>query len=484
MPREGVAGGAGRRPGPPPGPGAAPTGAAGRSRAAGGRSRVPPLLLQRVYDGLYFALLLLGLPVFVFKILTSRRWRAGLRERLGTTPAREGTGPCLWIHGVSVGEVLAARTLVALIAREMPDWEVVLSTTTRAGNEVARRHFPSCRVFYYPLDFSFVTDRVLRRIRPDAVLLMELEIWPNFLLSTSRRGIPVFLVNGRISGKSLRGYRVLQRVIPEPMDRIGLYCVQTDAYAERFRALGVPAGRLFVTGTMKFDTVVADGGKDAEGALAASLGFDPGDWVLVAGSTHGSEEAAVLAAFRAVLDGDPRARLVLAPRHLERLDEVEAAVRDAGLRSRRRTAAPEPGAPVAPVVVLDTMGELAALYAVADVVFVGGSLVPHGGQNPMEPAGLGKPVLTGPHTWNFEEVVEVLAAAGGVEVVADGAALATAVRRLHGDRDEARRRGALAREAVRRGRGATRRILDLVRERLGVAAPASAGGPATGRGLR
>jgi 3-deoxy-D-manno-octulosonic-acid transferase len=431
---------------------------------------VPTVLLQKFYDLVYLLALLLGSPFVLYKIATSRRWRAGLGERLGGVARREGDRPCLWIHGVSVGEVLAARTLVTLIQEEMPDWEVVISTTTRTGHEVALRHYPGVRVFYYPLDFSFSTERVLRRIRPAAVVLLELEIWPNFLLSTSRRGVPVFLVNGRISERSLKGYRILQKVIPEPMDRIHLYSVQTAAYRKRFLTLGVPDARLFVTGTMKFDTVVTEGSEEARTVLSGVLGFQPGDWVFIAGSTHEGEDALVLEAFRGVADVDPAARLILAPRHLERLGSVESSVRAAGFepvrRSRLRTPSDARGGRT--VVLLDSMGELAALYALADVVFVGGSLVPHGGQNVMEPAGFAKPVLSGPHTWNFEDVVEVLLGSGGLEVVPDGAGLRDAVRRLHADRAEAARRGAAARAAVMRHKGATRRILDLIRRNLAV----------------
>ncbi len=429
---------------------------------------MPVRALQVLYDLFYLVTLILGAPVVVYKMCTSPRWRAGLVERLGLVPRREGGRPCLWIHGVSVGEVLAAKTLVALIREEMPDWEVVLSTTTRTGHEVATRHYPGHLIFYYPLDFSVAAERVLRRVRPDAVLLLELEIWPNFLLSTSRRGVPVFLVNGRISERSLRGYRILQRFIPEPMDRIQLYSVQTPAYRDRFLALGVPDERLFVTGTMKFDTVVTEGAEDLRKSLSGTFGFGPGDWVFIAGSTHEGEETAVLEAFRGVAGADPSARLVVAPRHLERLGVVEAAVRAAGMVPVRRSRLPSDGRASAgrTVVVLDTMGELASVYALADLVFVGGSLVPHGGQNVMEPAGFGKPVLSGPHSWNFDEVVEVLQSSGGLEVVPDAAALAAAVKRLHADRAEARRRGGEARAAVLRHKGATRRILDLVRERL------------------
>jgi 3-deoxy-D-manno-octulosonic-acid transferase len=378
------------------------------------------------------------------------------------------------VHGVSVGEVLAARTLVAAMKETMPDWDVVISTTTRSGQEVARRSFPGYHLFYYPIDFSFVTKRVLDRIRPDAVVLLELEIWPNFLLSTSRRGIPVFLVNGRITERSVRGYRWVQKLIPEPLDRIRLYAVQTPVYRERFLALGVPPGRVFVTGNMKFDTVVTEGVEALREPFSRTLRLDRGEWTLIAGSTHEGEDEMVLAAFRAVAARDPEARLVIAPRHLERTASVEAAVRAAGFRPVRRTKVEEESARGA-VLVLDTMGELGSLYAVADAVFVGGSLVPHGGQNVLEPAAFGKPVLTGPHHWNFEEVVEELVAAGGLEVVADAKGLEEAILRLHADRGAAARRGEAARGAVLRGKGATGRTLDLVRSRLEPRAAAGAG---------
>ncbi|MHC4820424.1 MAG: 3-deoxy-D-manno-octulosonic acid transferase, partial [Planctomycetota bacterium] len=385
---------------------------------------MPARLLQLFYDVGYTCLMLLGLPFFLFKMATSRRWRSGLRERLGGVEPRAGDRRCLWIHGVSVGEVLAAQTLVARIREEMPDWEVVISTTTRTGQDVARRTYPDCRIFYYPLDLSFATGRCIRRIRPDAVLLVELEIWPNFLLATSRQDVPVFLVNGRITERSLKGYKRLQWLVPEPMDRIGLYCVQTPAYRDRFLSLGVPEERVFVTGTMKFDTVTAEESKDVRRTFLEAFGFEEGDWVLIAGSTHDGEEKLVLDAFRAVADRDPRARLVLAPRHLERLADVEAAVREMGFEPVRRTDGADPGgAGPRRVVVLDTMGELASSYSAADVVYVGGSLVPHGGQNVLEPAGLAKPVLTGPHCWNFDEVVEALAESGGLEMVQDAEGL-------------------------------------------------------------
>ncbi len=214
-------------------------------------------LLQTVYDIVYAVVIVACAPVILFKLATSARWRAGFPERFGAVRPRVGERPALWIHGVSNGEVLAARELVAMIDREMPWLDVVISTTTRTGHEAALRTFPGKLVFYFPLDFSFATRRVVDRIRPSMVLLMELELWPNFLLTTTLRDVPVLLANGRMSDKSARDYRILQNVIPEPMNRVLHYCVQSEEYAARFRSLGVAADRLTVTGSMKFDAVPA-----------------------------------------------------------------------------------------------------------------------------------------------------------------------------------------------------------------------------------
>ena len=240
-------------------------------------------LLQTVYDVVYAVVLVLCSPVVLFKMATSARWRAGFPERFGAVKPRVGDRPALWIHGVSNGEVLAARELVNLIDREMPWLDVVISTTTRTGHEAAVRTYPQKQVFFFPLDFSFATSRVVDRIRPSMVLLMELELWPNFLLTTTLRGVPVVLANGRMSGKSARDYRILQWFIPEPMNRVDHYCVQSEEYAARFRSLGVPADRLTVTGSMKFDTVPSALPPEVRAEYARRLAIDPGQFVLVGG---------------------------------------------------------------------------------------------------------------------------------------------------------------------------------------------------------
>ncbi len=441
-------------------------------------SRVYLRTLQVVYDLLYVLLLVACSPVVLVMLVASRRWRAGLFQRFGFCPERRGARPAVWIHGVSVGEVLAAKELVNLMAREMPSIDIVISTTTRAAQEAAKLAYPDRLVFYYPLDFSFATHRALRRIRPDLVVLMELEIWPNFLLSASLRGVPVLLANGRMSAKSERDYLRLQHFIPEPMDRIAHYCVQTEEYARRFRAVGVPDGRITITGSMKFDTVADDMPASVREQYARRLAVEPGAFVLIGGSTHGGEEAVVLDAYAEIRRKDQRARLVLVARHPERFDEVEALVKERGLPALRLSALRERELPreevAAAVIVGDTMGELARLYSIADLVFVGGTLTRRGGQNMMEPAGLGKAVVVGPSTWNFRDPVELLLARGGLAQAADAAGVERELVALHADPERRRLLGERARGVCRESKGATRRILDILRDYVPPPAPEAA----------
>jgi 3-deoxy-D-manno-octulosonic-acid transferase len=433
----------------------------------GTRERRRLLGLQLLYDVGYIGLLVMGLPVLLFKLLTSPRWRAGLPQRCGFIPRRKGDGPCVWIHGVSVGEVLAAESLVRAFERDYPGWAIWISTTTRTGQEAARKTYPKHQVFYYPLDLSYSTSRVVERVRPDMVVLMELEIWPNFLLTCWSRRIPVLLANGRITDRSFREYRILQRLIPEPLDRISLYCVQEEQYAERFRRLGVPEDRIFVTGTMKFDNIPIHPDPAENTRLREIFRIRREDRVLMGGSTHPGEEDALLRIFRAIRDRHPEARLILAPRHPERLSEVEECIRRMGFPvERKRDLERDAARAVRPeaVLLLDTMGELARIYGVADVVFVGGSLIPHGGQNMMEPAGLGKPVVFGSHVQNFQESVDVLLEKEGAVMVRDAAELERELGRLFRDVEAARRMGQRAREAVLAHRGATDRMMAVFRE--------------------
>ncbi|RMG09229.1 MAG: 3-deoxy-D-manno-octulosonic acid transferase, partial [Planctomycetota bacterium] len=389
-------------------------------------------------------------------------------ERLGRCKRRRSRRPCVWIHGVSVGEIRSAASLVSELERELPGYEVVLSTTTGTGQEVARRLYGGRRVFYFPIDFSWSVRRVFEAIRPSLVILVELEIWPNFLQEAQRRRVPVVLVNGRITEKSYRGYRLVRGWLFDPIGKIGTFCVQTERYAERFRRLGIPAQSIHVTGSVKYDELEPE--EVAPGAVREELGLDAGETVLMGGSTHPGEERLLHAAYRQLRAEHPRLRLVLVPRHTERADEVAGALERAGERVVRRTdqrALDGDGRlPQGTVLLVDTVGELGRLYAAADLVFVGGSLIPHGGQNMLEPVMHGKPTLFGPHVQNFREPVERLLAARGARQVSDGSELARALGELLASPDEAAALGRRGRGALLAARGATARTVRIIKDFL------------------
>jgi 3-deoxy-D-manno-octulosonic-acid transferase len=425
-------------------------------------------LTHCVYDVVGLLAVLVMLPLLLYRMVMDPRARVGLAQRFGFTPRRTGDAPCLWIHGVSVGEILGAERFIRDFSRRYPEWEIALSTTTGTGHEVAKERYPGRLVFFYPLDLSFAVRRVLRRIRPSAVLLVELEIWPNFLLAASRHRIPVGLINGRISERSFRGYRFWKRFLPNPLDCVDAYCVQNDLYADRLRRLGVPPDRIHVTGTMKFDTVALQGDPAQEEILRRELGLQGQgkELVLIGGSTHPPEERILYDCYRALVVRHPGLRLLLAPRHPQRLTEIEEDLSSAGATVVRRTQIdprrPAPVGPVPPVILIDTMGELGRLYGLADVVFVGGSLIPHGGQNMMEPAGLGKPVLLGPHTFNFADSVELLLEEDALRVVQSADELTSALEDLLLDGEGRAAMGFRARAVIEKNKGASRRNLDVV----------------------
>lgn len=419
--------------------------------------------MASLVDFAYYGGLLLASPLLAARVLPKRgrRHLAGLRERLGECPVRRSDRPCVWIHGVSVGEVRVAGLLLEPLARALPDHEIVISTTTGTGQEVARRAYPERRVIYYPIDFSWAVRRTLDAIRPDLVVLVELEIWPNFLVEARRRGVAVALANGRISEKSFRGYRHVRGWLFDPLGKIGRFCVQTETYADRFLRLGIPARSIVVTGSMKYDQISTEGADPAATRRDMGLGLE--DVVLIGGSTHPGEERALIETYRGLRARHPDLRLVLVPRHTERAPEIERLVLDSlpGVQRRSQRLAGQVTAPLPPghVLLVDTIGELGRLYAAADVVFVGGSLIPHGGQNILEPVALGKPTVFGPSWDNFKEPVERLLRAQGVREVRDQGDLGRVLGHLLETPGEARAMGERGRQAILAARGATARTV-------------------------
>lgn len=399
-------------------------------------------------------------PWLAWKVATDPRYRHRLGERFGRVPP-PGPGPTLWFHCASVGEVNLIRPLVRRLRAARPGLGFYFSTLTHAGREQAERSFPGSPVAYFPFDFTAAARAALRRVRPAGVVLVELEVWPNFVEECSRRRIPVAVINGRISGRSFGRYRRLRGFFSGAFRRLSVAGVQNETYAGRLRELG---GRPVVTGNLKFDAEIAfdPGAAEREWRALLGLGESP---VIVGGSTHDPEERLLVEAYSRLKPSFPSLRLVLAPRHRERLPEVVKVVEAANLRCYKRSLL-TPESPGDGVILLDTVGELARLYAAATVVFIGGTFCPRGGQNMLEPAALGKPILSGPSLSNFEDVARDLAKAGGMRVLGDPGGLAAALEGFLRDPEAAREAGRKAREAVAGGKGALEATLALIESNL------------------
>jgi 3-deoxy-D-manno-octulosonic-acid transferase len=416
---------------------------------------------------LYSAVLTMGLLAYLPAFLTRRR-RAGYGHDLAQRFGRLGEGlpaePRCWVHAVSVGESATAVPLVEAIHRRWPELGIVVSTITPTGARiVADRLAGTAAHRYFPLDLPGPVRRALDAARPRFFIAIETELWPNFLRALARRGTPSMIANGRISDRSFRRYLRVRWLMRRVLADVSVFAMQSEEDARRIVALGAAPERVVVTGNIKSDLV--PGADPAEAAWRGRLGMRATDRLWIAGSTHRGEEAIVLDAFRQARARCPGLALLLAPRHPERAGEVEDLIRERGLTPARRSRLP--GARASDVVViLDTVGELAALYALAEVVFVGGSLVPVGGHNVLEPAMRGKPVLYGPYTSNFREGALLLQRSGGGLVVKDGLELERELSRLLEDRDLARRMGDAARDAFAGRQGAVTATLDLIARHL------------------
>jgi 3-deoxy-D-manno-octulosonic-acid transferase len=416
---------------------------------------------------------------------------------------------------VSVGEVLQLQPVLDGLAAEHPDCEFVISTTTVTGHEVARKKYPQHRVIFTPLDFSWAVNRALRRVAPAALVLVELELWPNLILSAARQGIPVLLINGRIGERSYRGYRRFRPVMRHILAKLSLCAVQNETYAERLRDLGADPAKIVVTGSIKFDRIDTRRDNPRTAELRRAFNLHPSETVFIAGSTQAPEEQFALNTYLALRPKHPGLRLILVPRHKERFDEVARMVEETyGLPLVRRKGgsgqwavgseqkvdggrstvnvetsnevSPSPSSilhppssnlgtrhsplPTAhsplPICLLDTLGELAACWGLADIAFVGGSLTNRGGQNMIEPAGYGAAVLFGPNTWNFRDVVEMLLTGDAARAVRSASDLTEQVAWLLDHPAEAASLGRRAQQLVLTQQGATRRTVELIGQSL------------------
>ena len=438
-------------------------------------------------DALYLLAGLLYGPVLVYQMLVQRKNRRGWRQRLGGVPRFEPGRQRIWIHAVSVGETNATPRLVEALQAELPGCEVVVSSTTDTGYARAVQLYGSRCVFRYPLDLSWVVGRALRRIQPALIVLMEQEVWYNLTRAAKAAGIPVAVVNGRLTERSAKRLMRLGPAGRAMFGRLAWVGAQDEAIAQRFAQVGVPAERIEVTSSLKWDTAQLGWGVAGSAALARAIGLANDRLVWVCGSTGPGEEAMILSAYRRLrsawpnvaqnvpgigrgVRAHPLPALVLVPRKPERFDEVAKLIAGAGFACVRRSACPDgsagPALPEDAVVLGDTMGELRRFYAGADVVFVGRSLVPMGGSDPMEVAALGRPVVVGPCTDNFALPVSALTGADAIRIVQNPDELAAVVGQVLSQSALAAGLGEQAQATVRAHQGATRRTAKRLQELL------------------
>lgn len=410
----------------------------------------------------YAASLMIISPWLVWRYLVQHKSRRGWSHKLfGGVPRRIGNGRCVWFHAVSVGEVNLLPRLIDRLFADQPGTDVVISTSTESGFDLAKSKYGDRLVFFCPLDFSWAVNRVLRRLRPDVLVLTELELWPNLILCAERFGTSVMIANARLSESSFIGYRRLRPIMGTVLSRICMVTAQNETYAERFKQLGCDPSRVSVTGNVKFDNAETNRDNPRTRELRRLLPDDKG-FVFLAGSTQVEEELLAISVFKKLAITHPKLRLILVPRHPERSSKIARMIQQQGLTCQFRSQLTHPtqltGQPP-PILVVDVIGELGGWWGVADVGLVGGSFSTRGGQNMIEPAAFGIPVCFGPRTENFRVIVEQLLDANAAEVVHDEHELLRFVSRALADAKWSREIGQRAQTLVLQQQGATARTI-------------------------
>jgi 3-deoxy-D-manno-octulosonic-acid transferase len=418
-----------------------------------------------IYSALLAAALLLGSPYWLYEMLRHGKYRHGLGERLGIVPQRirfEGTRS-IWVHAVSVGEVLAVSELALRLRTEYPEHRILVSTTTDTGHKLAAGRFGAENVFYFPFDFKFCVTRYFQALHPELIVIAETEFWPNLLRVARKSGAHVAIVNARISDRSLPGYRRWRPLLSRVLSSVDLFLAQTPEDARRLAEIGAPKDRVFVGGNLKFD-VPASSSPKIVNQLRTALESSGSGPVLVCGSTVEGEESLLVDAFRNVLAGYTSAVMLLAPRHPERFQQVADQLQQSKLKFWKRST--WTGELISGgVLLIDSIGELASLYSLADVAFVGGSLVPRGGHSILEPAQHGVAILVGPHTENFRDIVELFRSQDAVRIVRP-AALTRTITDLLGNDADRRALGRRAFDTLQSQRGATQFTMEKLRTLL------------------
>lgn len=415
-----------------------------------------------------------ALPYFLYRLVVEKGFGHRFRQNMGLV-RREEIAPvadtnCIWLHGASVGEMVAISPLVKEIKNLMPERKILVSAVTVGGYDMARQIMPEAdAIINFPLDLPFVASSMVSRIRPGIFIMVETELWPNFLRAIRERNIPAMMMNGRISEKSAKSYRYLSGLLRDMLNTINLFCMQSSIDAKYITQLGADPEKIIITGNTKFDQTYAEVSPEDLATYKTELGLGEDAYpVIVAGSTHRTEEEAVLTSFTALRKKYPRARLIIAPRKLNRIEEIKKVNAkfgyEMGFRSKLKEM--EGMRPEFPVLMLDTIGELGRIYAIGDIVFVGGSLVRYGGHNVLEPAAHAKPILVGPSMEDFKDSFSLLSKAGACRMVSDTAGLTEAFLEIADDDVLRKKMGDASIQIIRENRGAALKTIHYLTDLL------------------
>lgn len=427
--------------------------------------------MQLLYNIAAIIIVILIIPMFMVRSVREKGFVERIRQSLGFFPEhaldKVEKKDCIWVHAASVGEIVATSPLIKEFRKEFPKSPILVSVVTTSGYEMANRIIKDAdAIIYFPLDLPWLAGHVLRRIRPRVFLPVETELWPNFLRTARKIHVPVMMVNGRISDKSVKQYKHLHSLLRNMIGTVKLFAMQSPIDAEYIMRLGAPQELVTVTGNTKFDQTYTDVSPEEKQKIIEEMGLSKNDGIFLAGSTHRGEEEAVLQAFKAVRETHPHARLVIAPRELLRTTEVVHLCRKAGFSVTTRTKLQHEAPQDEDIVILDTIGELGKVYSIGDVVFVGGSLVPHGGHNILEPAAHGKAIIVGSHMFNFKDTYALFKNRDACLTVKNGEELAKQVTRLFDEPEHRHRMEEETRAIVRENKGASRKSAILLHQML------------------